>query len=160
MIPQRETMKFLVPLAAILVFAGTIGAALAQSYPFSKPEGAQIPMPSGSALVSIFPTQSEYHRQFSELIRAAGADDRVVWGLIGLSFLYGVFQAAKPEYSKALISSYLGASTETWRRGLALAFASALFEATLAARTGDDVIGAAKRCAPNTRPAARKASSA
>jgi ABC-type nickel/cobalt efflux system permease component RcnA len=117
-------------------------------------------MPSGSALVSIFPTQSEYHRQFSELIRAAGADDRVVWGLIGLSFLYGVFQAAKPEYSKALISSYLGASTETWRRGLALAFASALFEATLAARTGDDVIGAAKRCAPNTRPAARKASSA
>jgi nickel/cobalt exporter len=132
MISQRETMKSLVSLAAILVFVGTIDAALAQSYPFSTPKGAQIPTPSGSALVSIFPTQSEYHRQFSELVRAAGADDRIVWGLIGLSFLYGVFQAAGPEYSKAVLSSYLGVSTDTWRRGLALAFGSALFEATLA----------------------------
>ena len=73
----------------------------------------------------------EYYQQLCALVRVAGADDGVIWGLIGLSFLYGVFQATGPEY-RAAISSYPVANLETWRHGLAWAFASALLQATVA----------------------------
>jgi ABC-type nickel/cobalt efflux system permease component RcnA len=82
-------------------------------------------------LASIFSTTSEYYQQLCALVRAAGADNGVVWGVIGLSFLYGVFQATGPEY-KAAISSYPVADLEIWRRGLAWSFAWALLQATAA----------------------------
>src|SRR6185369_13894515 len=44
-------------------------------------------------------------------------------------FLYGVFHAAGPGHGKAVISSYLVANDETWRRGIVLSFASALLQA-------------------------------
>jgi nickel/cobalt exporter len=132
MIFKRESAKFLLSLAAILVFTTTIDAVLAQAYPFSNPEGAQMRTTSGGALASILATQSEYYRQFCGLVRAAGGDDGVVWGFIGLSFLYGVFQATGPEHRAAISSYYPVANLETWRRGLAWAFASALLQATVA----------------------------
>ena len=55
-----------------------------------------------------------------------------LWGLIGISFLYGIFHAAGPGHGKAVISSYLLANEETWRRGVALSFASALLQALTA----------------------------
>jgi nickel/cobalt exporter len=131
MIIKREIAKFLFPLAASPIFTGTIDAVLAQAYPFSDPEGAQMRTTSGSALASIFAAQSEYYWQLCGLVRAAGTDDGIVWGFIGLSFLYGVFQATGPEY-RAAISSYPIANLESWRRGLAWAFASALLQATVA----------------------------
>lgn len=47
-------------------------------------------------------------------------------GLVGLSFAYGVFHAAGPGHGKAVISAYLMASGDTVRRGVVLAFVSAL----------------------------------
>ena len=55
-----------------------------------------------------------------------------VYGLLGLSFTYGIFHAAGPGHGKAVISSYLIANGETWRRGIALSFASALLQALAA----------------------------
>ncbi|MDQ2955180.1 MAG: nickel/cobalt transporter, partial [Pseudomonadota bacterium] len=55
-----------------------------------------------------------------------------VWALLGVSFLYGIFQAAGPGHGKAVISSYLVANEETWRRGVVLSFASALLQALVA----------------------------
>ena len=52
--------------------------------------------------------------------------------LFGISFLYGVFHAAGPGHGKAVISSYLVANEETWRRGVVLSFASALLQALVA----------------------------
>jgi len=52
--------------------------------------------------------------------------------LLGVSFLYGVFHAAGPGHGKAVISSYLVANNETWRRGLVLSFASAMLQALVA----------------------------
>jgi nickel/cobalt transporter (NicO) family protein len=49
--------------------------------------------------------------------------------LLGISFLYGVFHAAGPGHGKAVISSYLVANNETWRRGIVLSFASAILQA-------------------------------
>jgi ABC-type nickel/cobalt efflux system permease component RcnA len=43
-----------------------------------------------------------------------------------------VFHAAGPGHGKAVISSYLVANNETWRRGVALSFASALLQALVA----------------------------
>jgi ABC-type nickel/cobalt efflux system permease component RcnA len=55
-----------------------------------------------------------------------------VWTLLGLSFAYGIFHAAGPGHGKAVISSYLVANDETWRRGVVLSFASALVQALVA----------------------------
>jgi nickel/cobalt exporter len=51
---------------------------------------------------------------------------------MGISFLYGIFHAAGPGHGKAVISSYLVANNETWRRGVVLSFASALLQAVVA----------------------------
>jgi len=55
-----------------------------------------------------------------------------VWGLLGLSFLYGIFHAAGPGHGKAVISSYIVANEETWKRGVVLSFTSALLQAFVA----------------------------
>ncbi|HEY7662249.1 MAG TPA: nickel transporter, partial [Xanthobacteraceae bacterium] len=60
------------------------------------------------------------------------ADGSAAWGLLALSFLYGIFHAAGPGHGKAVISSYMVANGETWTRGVALSFASALFQALVA----------------------------
>ncbi len=76
--------------------------------------------------------QAEYYRTLSSLVRAARADGTAVWGLLALSFAYGVFHAAGPGHGKAVISSYVVANQETWRRGVVLSFASALLQALVA----------------------------
>ncbi len=65
----------------------------------------------------------------SGTIRAAKTDGSAAYTLMGISFLYGIFHAAGPGHGKAVISSYLVANDETWRRGIALSFASAILQA-------------------------------
>ena len=76
--------------------------------------------------------QAEFYKQFSGLIRAAKTDGSAAWSLFGLSFLYGIFHAAGPGHGKAVISSYMIANEETWRRGVVLSFASAFLQALVA----------------------------
>jgi nickel/cobalt exporter len=45
-----------------------------------------------------------------------------------VSFIYGIFHAAGPGHGKAVISSYLLANEQTWRRGVVLSFASAVLQ--------------------------------
>ncbi|HEY8275313.1 MAG TPA: nickel/cobalt transporter, partial [Pseudolabrys sp.] len=77
----------------------------------------------------ILAKQAEFYRMLSGLIRAAKADGSAAYTLLGVSFLYGVFHAAGPGHGKAVISSYLVANNETWRRGIVLSFASAILQA-------------------------------
>jgi nickel/cobalt transporter (NicO) family protein len=76
--------------------------------------------------------QAAYYREFAGLIRAAKVDRTAFYGLLGLSFTYGIFHAAGPGHGKAVISSYLVANGESWRRGVVLSFASALLQALAA----------------------------
>jgi nickel/cobalt exporter len=76
--------------------------------------------------------QAEFYRMLSGTIRAARTDGSAVWLLMGISFVYGVFHAAGPGHGKAVISSYLVANDETWKRGITLSFASALLQALVA----------------------------
>lgn len=103
-----------------------VDAAMAQ--PFGLNRG---PSPSevGGFTGWILAKQAEFYRMLSGLIRAAKADGSAAYTLLGISFLYGVFHAAGPGHGKAVISSYLVANNETWRRGIVLSFASAILQA-------------------------------
>jgi nickel/cobalt exporter len=80
----------------------------------------------------ILTKQAAFYRMLSGTIRAAKADCSAAYTLLGISFLYGIFHAAGPGHGKAVISSYLVANDETWRRGVFLSFASAVFQALTA----------------------------
>ena len=113
---------------ALIVAAAALSGAFAQSNPFGGPRA-----PAATGLAGwIIAQQAVFYRALSGLIRTAKTDGSAYWGLIGISFIYGIFHAAGPGHGKAVISSYLVANEETWRRGIVLSFASALLQAVTA----------------------------
>src|SRR3974390_636822 len=103
----------------------TFDPALAQ--PFGLHSNAA-PEPGGFTSW-ILAEQAKFYLKLSSLIRASKADGSAAYTLLGISFIYGVFHAAGPGHGKAVISSYLVANDETWRRGIVLSFASAILQA-------------------------------
>ena len=126
---RRSTLAHCVFIVVfILLVAGAVDPALAQ---FGLHRGAEPPQLGGFA-GWILAKQAEFYRMLSSTIRAAKADGSAAYTLLGISFIYGVFHAAGPGHGKAVISSYLVANNETWRRGIALSFASAILQALTA----------------------------
>jgi nickel/cobalt exporter len=115
-------------LFGIVCTFGLFDAALAQ--PFGMPHGGA-PEPGGFA-GWILAEQAQFYRMLSATLRAAKADGSAAYTLLGISFVYGVFHAAGPGHGKAVISSYMVANEETWRRGIALSFASAVLQSLTA----------------------------
>lgn len=116
---------------ALVIVAGP-DAALAQTTPFGVPR-PPAPAPTESGLIGwILAEQARFYRALSGLVRAAKQDGSAVWSLLGVSFAYGVFHAAGPGHGKAVISSYMIANDETWRRGVVLSFAAAFLQAAVA----------------------------
>ena len=76
--------------------------------------------------------QAVFYTALAAMLRSAKVDGSALWGLMGISFLYGIFHAAGPGHGKAVISSYLFANDETWRRGITLSFASAVMQSLTA----------------------------
>jgi ABC-type nickel/cobalt efflux system permease component RcnA len=115
-------------LVAVTMVAAALPA-LAQGSPFGV--GPKAPPPEGLAgwLLTV---QAEFYRGLTQALRAARSDAGAGWGLIALSFAYGVFHAAGPGHGKAVISAYLLANEATWRRGTVLAFAAAAVQAAVA----------------------------
>jgi nickel/cobalt exporter len=89
-------------------------------------------MPTSSLTGWIFAEQAAFYRSLSGFIRASKQDGAAMWELFGISFLYGIFHAVGPGHGKAVISSYLVANEETWRRGVVLSFASAAIQSVVA----------------------------
>jgi nickel/cobalt transporter (NicO) family protein len=112
----------------LLLATGALDSAFAQAGPFGVIHSAPVTGVAGWVLAK----QALFYRVLSGLIRAAKTDGSAYWGLMGISFIYGIFHAAGPGHGKAVISSYLVANEETWRRGIALSFASALLQALTA----------------------------
>lgn len=121
----RALRGLLLPVSLLLLLI-VVEAAMAQ--PFGLNRGAP-PTEVGGFAGWILAKQAEFYRMLSGLIRAAKADGSAAYTLLGISFLYGVFHAAGPGHGKAVISSYLVANNETWRRGIILSFASAILQA-------------------------------
>jgi nickel/cobalt transporter (NicO) family protein len=120
--------------ASLLLVAGALDVVLAQGNPFGapRPPGAPTPSFGGGLFGWALAKQAELYLQFRTLIRAAKTDGSAVFSLLAISFVYGIFHAAGPGHGKAVISSYLIANRETWRRGVVLSFASALVQALVA----------------------------
>jgi len=116
--------------ACILLVFAAADAALAQPFGLARPHEA--PPQFGPIMGWILAKQAEFYRMLSGTIRAAKADGSAAWTLLGISFIYGIFHAAGPGHGKAVISSYLVANDETWKRGVALAFAAAVAQSLTA----------------------------
>ena len=126
---MRKSAQLILLVAGALLLLAAIDMALAQ--PFGAPRGPA-PPEIGGVTGWILAKQAEFYRMMSGAIRAAKADGSAAWTLLGISFLYGIFHAAGPGHGKAVISSYLVANDETWRRGIILSFASAILQALTA----------------------------
>lgn len=121
-------LALVLSVAALLLAANALSSAFAQVGPL----GGLRPPRADGIVGWILAKQALFYRALSGLIRAAKTDGSAYWGLMGISFAYGIFHAAGPGHGKAVISSYLLANEETWRRGIALSFASALLQALTA----------------------------
>jgi nickel/cobalt exporter len=110
----------------VAVVVACASSASAQTMPF----GAAKAVPGFAGWV--LSKQAIFYRALSSTILAAKNDGSALWTLMGISFVYGVFHAAGPGHGKAVISSYLLANDETWRRGVTLSFASALVQSLTA----------------------------
>jgi nickel/cobalt transporter (NicO) family protein len=117
-------------IGALGIFALIAGAA--DAWAQFGPLGGVRPSAATGIAGWLLAQQAYFYRALAAMIRAAKADGTAPWGLIGVSFVYGIFHAAGPGHGKAVISSYLVASEETWRRGVALSFASAVLQSLTA----------------------------
>jgi nickel/cobalt exporter len=116
----------------LLLVAGVANDVLAQTGPLGVPRPSTPAAPPDGIVGWLLAKQAEFYRAMSGTIRAAKADGSALYTLFGISFLYGIFHAAGPGHGKAVISSYLVANEETWRRGVILSFASAFLQALVA----------------------------
>jgi len=126
---RSALVQCVVIIVIVLLVAGVIDAV--QASPFGVGGGSG-QSPVGGFAGWILAQQASFYRMLSGAIRAAKADGSAAWTLLGISFAYGVFHAAGPGHGKAVISSYLVANDETWRRGIVLSFASAILQAVTA----------------------------
>jgi nickel/cobalt exporter len=117
--------------AAVLMIC-SLSAVRAQGLPFGAPHPAGGVLSRSSWMAWIFAEQAAFYRSLSGFIRASRDDGAAMWALFGVSFLYGVFHAVGPGHGKAVISSYLVANEETWRRGVTLSFVSAAIQSVVA----------------------------
>jgi nickel/cobalt transporter (NicO) family protein len=115
----------------IILLVTFLACASAWSAPFGAP-GPAHGMSASTLAGWIFAEQAAFYRSLSRFILAAKEDGTGMWELFGISFVYGVFHAVGPGHGKAVISSYLVANEETWRRGVALSFVSAAIQSAVA----------------------------
>ena len=129
--PLNARRGYLKVLAALLiVVAATVAShpAWAQGNLFGGPRPVVIGGVGGWVLAK----QAMFYQELAGMIRAARDNGSALWGLMGISFVYGIFHAAGPGHGKAVISSYLFANEETWRRGIALSLAAAVMQSLTA----------------------------
>ena len=114
--------------AAVLLLTSVAGSAWAQFGTL----GGMHPAPATGIFGWLLAQQAFFYQALAGLIRQAKSNGSAYWALMGISFVYGVFHAAGPGHGKAVISSYLLANEETWRRGVTLSFASAVLQSLTA----------------------------
>lgn len=130
MIPARMPTAMVIATALIL----TAGAAQAQSsLGIGAAEPSIAPVGFGGALIEwINQKQQGFYRALTGALKEMRSDPWQMWGLVSLSFLYGVFHAAGPGHGKAVISSYMIANEVALKRGVLLSFLSSFMQAVTA----------------------------
>ncbi|MEO8667484.1 MAG: nickel/cobalt transporter [Bauldia sp.] len=119
---------------ALMLFAATAHAG-------RSPFGVATPDTSGGgwfggplapAFAWIAVHQAHFYKALTGALGNLKANPAGLWLLFALSFLYGIFHAAGPGHGKAVITSYLLASGDSVRRGIALSFLAAAVQAASA----------------------------
>lgn len=104
--------------------------------PPRNPFGTALPreaLPSTTGFSAVLIAwQSSFYRELTATLKAISTAPGALWGLLGLSFGYGVFHAAGPGHGKAVISGYIVADNRSLKRGLGLSFAAAILQALVA----------------------------
>ncbi|MCX5480817.1 nickel/cobalt transporter [Kaistia geumhonensis] len=122
-----------------LALAALLAPALVQAAP--SPFGIATPDGGGTVawagplrgfFVWIAAEQSSFYRALTAALSAFADNPHAAFILIGLSLAYGVFHAVGPGHGKAVIASYLLATGDTLKRGIAISFASAFVQALTA----------------------------
>ena len=120
------------------IFAANAEPVAAQS-PFAVPGSGETAPASDPGILSdaaryVMAMQQEYYRAMARALRAVNLQQSMaaVWGLISISFLYGVFHAAGPGHGKIVVTSYLLADEREVKRGILIAFLSAFAQAVTA----------------------------
>ena len=126
--PLVRRLSLLAGIVVLVLATSAHAGAWAQLGPF----GGMRPPPATGIVGWVLAKQAFFYRALAGLIRAAKTNGSAYWGLMGISFIYGIFHAAGPGHGKAVISSYLLANEETWRRGVTLSFASAVLQSLAA----------------------------
>ncbi|NVJ92414.1 MAG: nickel/cobalt transporter [Methylocystaceae bacterium] len=73
--------------------------------------------------------QLAFHRELADAIRAIQNGGIVAaWGLVVVSFLYGIFHAAGPGHGKTVIATYVVTHESLLKRVIALSFGSAFVQ--------------------------------
>ncbi|HTV26349.1 MAG TPA: nickel/cobalt transporter [Xanthobacteraceae bacterium] len=125
----QRIRRFALPtVLAALLLTGAAANAWAQ---FGTLGGTH-PAPATGFFGWLLGQQAFFYQALAGIIRQAKTNGSAYWALIGISFIYGIFHAAGPGHGKAVISSYLLANEETWRRGVTLSFASAALQSLTA----------------------------
>ena len=125
---RRLDLVVLAAFVAVVALTVDDRAAWAQLEPFGGPR----PVAIGGIGGWVLARQAMFYQELAGMIRAARNNGSALWGLMGISFVYGIFHAAGPGHGKAVISSYLVANEETWRRGITLSLASAVMQSLTA----------------------------
>ncbi len=115
-----------------LLLAGQVAA---QGLPGIGGGAGETAEPGGlaKAYAWVLMQQAALHRELIGLMRALKAGESgALFGLIGGSFLYGVFHAMGPGHGKLIISSYAFASGSAIRSSLLLTLVSSLAQAASA----------------------------
>jgi nickel/cobalt transporter (NicO) family protein len=132
--PRRSTFRIGAPLALVaivLLFAADPALAQFAHRPFAVAGGEGGGQATGIT-GWILAEQAQLVHLMTGWMKALHGDPSALWGLVGLSFLYGVVHAAGPGHGKALIASYMLANERALRRGIILAFLAALLQAFVA----------------------------
>lgn len=133
-------MKYILTmLVTVFILVLPHQSATAQNSPFAAP-GATPQTRQQTISVShfdrvlayIYGKQREFQQQLTATLKQLKQNDRLIWLLLGISFLYGVFHAAGPGHGKMILSSYMLASRSAARRGIAMALAAAFVQAIVA----------------------------
>ena len=108
-LPGTRSSAWVIVPASLLAFVALAVAASAQlaHHPFAvgASEGA---VGHQNALEAwLLGLESRFYLGLTEAVRATKTSAAGAFGLIGLSFAYGVFHAAGPGHGKAVITSYL-----------------------------------------------------
>jgi len=121
---STQCVRPILLVVAVVAFAGAATHAWAQFAGY----GGRPPAPATGFVGWLLGQQAFFYQALAGRLRAAKTNGSAYWGLMGVSFIYGIFHAAGPGHGKAVISSYLLANEQTWRRGVVLSFASAVLQ--------------------------------